>query len=944
MVAESVLAPGGVRVLEIRLVGTVEAVVAGEVVALPGRRVRSLLALLALSPGETVSTDSLAVGIWDDDPPANVRGSLHTYVGRLRRLLGDETIETRPTGYALLVPRSAVDLLGHWDSAQTARDDSDPANERAALTTALEGWHADLFGDAPSEWLARHERSVWVERRLQLFERWVDLSFGDGDHQRCLEELSRQVEAYPLREPLWVRLLTALDRVGRTADALDRYETVRKRLAEELGVDPSPELRAVYVRLLARSDEDAGETIRATPVIVPHQLPVQVRGFVGREAQLAAMDRVLAQGDGEHGGALLALHGPAGSGKTTAAVHWAHRVKDRFPDGQLFIDLQGYGPGEPMSPDRALTVLLRGLGVPGEGIPADVDERSAMLRSESEGRRLLVVLDNARESDQVRPLLPGSDALVLVTSRTQLRGLAAREAAHRVRVDQMPADDSVAMLRRRLGDEVTERDVLELAELCGHLPVALSVAAERAGRGGTDAYPVRALIAELRDHKGRLSALDSGDDDPLTNVRAVLDWSYRSLDDESARVLRLLGLHTAPLISTGAVAALAGVEPDGVTRAIDRLTDRHLLTPNLNGYHATHDLVRDFAAAVAADEEPESERAAAVRRLRGFFLHSTARARIAWTPRSATRISLPDLPAGINVEDFASAQAGFAWLDAHAEHLRNLIDVCVSEGDPVGYQLAPLLFGYYQNIGMAGIVLTMLQRSEESARRLGDGAGQASCANSVGVCHFEREENVEALAAVARARDLFETAGDVHGALRAQGNLAVALGELGRNDEAAAAFARAIADARRLGVPTRLGWHLFNASDFYLSIGDLDAAMASGEEAVEILEAVNEPTALASAVDNLGDVQAAAGDLAGAIESMHSALDAYRTLHMRRDETSALRKLGLFHRDLGDRDAARTYWVTAQRLLADTGISGVKKINRSELDDLIASLDDPADE
>ncbi|UYM06809.1 tetratricopeptide repeat protein [Solicola gregarius] len=713
---------------------------------------------------------------------------------------------------------------------------------------------------------------------------------------------------------------------------------MRKRLAEELGVDPSPDLRGVYATLLERADEHANLDEQRVPAVVPHQLPARIRGFVGRDDQLSDMDRVLTRSSGQPDGAVLALHGPAGAGKTTLAVHWAHHVRDEFPDGELFLDLRGYGPGDPMSTEQSLAALLRGLGVPGERIADDVDDRRAMLRSETHGRRMLVVLDNARDAEQVRPLLPGADAFVLVTSRTQLRGLAVREAADRVRVDPMSPAESIALLQRRTGGDVGEAALRELAELCGHLPVALAVAAERIGRVDHDPHPVEAFIAELGDHRSRLGALDSGDDDPLTNVRAVLDWSYRSLDDDSARTFRLLGLYSAPLISTGAVAALIGVEPARTNRPIDRLTDRHLLTPIRDGHYVMHDLVRAFAAQVA-DEEPEPDRVAATRRLRNWFAHSTARARLAWAPRIAG-VHLPDLEPGVAPENFDSPKAGFAWLETNAAYVLRLVAACIEDEDATGHQLAPLLFSYLQSSGMATDSLELFRRAEESARRLGDAVGQAACANSVAGCHFERNEMDEAIGAVERARDLYAAAGDVDGGLRAQSNLAVALYTLDRVDEAIAAFERAIDDARELGARGRLGWNLFNASDVYLSAGRVDDAIHAAEESVDVLgEADSDARALA--VDNLGDVQAATGRLADAVETMRTAIEAYRALYMRKDEASALRKLGIFHRDLGERDAARDCWSEALQVLSTIGVAETREVGREELTLLIESLDVP---
>lgn len=923
--------------LEIRLNGSIEAIRDGEPVSVSGRRIRALLALLALSPGQTVSVDALARGIWDEDPPERVRGSLQTYVGRLRRVLGDGVVVTGPAGYALDVPRGSVDLLAISDSVETLAQSRGPDAERDALRAVLDRWHGEPFGDAPSEWIARHERPVWVERRLQVFERWVDLSFAAGRHEACVVELNRQVERHPLRETLWTRLLVALDRAGRTAEALDRYESVRKRLAEELGVDPSPELRAAYLELLKRSDEHAGG---AEPATVPRQLPARVGGFVGREEQLARMDGLLPEPASEDGGAVIALHGPAGSGKTTLALHWAHRVKNHFPDGQLFLNLQGYGPGERLTTGRALDRLIRGLGVPGKLIPEDLDERAAMLRGETDGRRLLVLLDNVQDSEHVRPLLPGSGVVVVVTSRTELRGLVTREAASRVGLDQMSPQESVALLERRLTGAASRSDLLELADMCGHLPVALAVAAERVGRDSHSDRPIAALSAQLRDRKRRLDALTSWEDDPLTSVRAVLDWSYQALDDDSAHLLRHLGLYEAPRISAGAAAALAGVDVDGVARPLDRLADCHLLSPRGGGWYVMHDLVCDFAAETVAEVESDAERAAATRRLRSWFLHSARSARDACNPPRAAQ-PLPEPEPGVTAAVFATDRSASDWLAANIDHLRALVDAAVGEDDPTGYLLAPLLFGYLNLTAALTEAEQMYQAAERSALRAGSLIGQAECANCLGGVYSDKADDEAALDCATRARDLHAAAGDLAGQLRAESNVALTLGRLGRNDDAIATCERIIEVAQAHDLPQHLAIGLADVSEAYREAGRIDDALRAGAEAVERLRSLpGRVLALANALESLGDAQVAKLRYDAAVDSYREGRGLLRGLGRGGFEAGTLTKLGRIYRELGRLDDARVTWTDALRALGRQAVAESRDASRADLLGLLESLDE----
>ncbi|UYM05089.1 AfsR/SARP family transcriptional regulator [Solicola gregarius] len=915
--------------VHIRLVGAVEAVRDGEALALPGKRVRALLVLLALSAGRAVAVDTLARGIWDDEPPERVRGSLQTYVGRLRRVLGESLIETQRPGYVLQVPRASVDLLAFVDAVDAAAE-VEPEAERAALGEILEQWSSPPFGEPPSEWIARHEVPAWTERYLQAVERKVDLDLRSGDYASCIVELNRNVERHPLRETLWVRLLTALDAAGRTAEALDRYESVRKKLAEDLGVDPSPELRSVHASLLTK----AGDSSPTAPRTVrPHQLPGGPRGFVGRDAVLQELDQVAAGSAGT--GGVIALHGPAGSGKTSVATSWAQDRLDRFPDGQLFLNLRGYGPGEPVTSSGALDMLLRSVGAAATEIPPDVDERSALLRSTLADRRVLVVLDNARDDAQVRPLLAGGATTTLVTTRSQLRSLVIRDGATRIAVGRMSPDESVRLLEERLGPGPSRADLTELAEHCGHLPIALAVAAERVERSGNGR--IDDLNAQLRDRQQRLPALSTSDDDPLTNVRTVLESSYRALDEPTAQAFRAVGMYEDPQVTAAAVAALAGIDLREAERRLDRLVGQNLLMSLGSGWYECHDLLRDLAVELGVSTMPERVNAEAMERLWNWCLHSTRNASYLISPPRSEPIHL-DLLEGVRPQEFRSELDASEWLSRHACYLRTVIGDANAAGDPTGYLLA-IEFFLYLNI-QSGLASAggLYEQAEANARAAGDLLGEAECASCRGAVHSERREYDDALTCARRTRDLYVQAGEPSGVLKAETNIALTLFRLDRLDEAVAAYEQVIDDAREQGLTLTYAMGLADVADVYLALGRTDDARHAAAAAVAKLRESGNVRALAAALDRLGGAQAADGRGKEAILTYEESAHAVRRLGAATFEAPTLRTLGGLYRDAGRRDDARASWNRALRLLEDAGVDDTFDVSRSELQELLTSL------
>ncbi|MQA81280.1 MAG: hypothetical protein GEV10_22815 [Streptosporangiales bacterium] len=579
--------------LEIRVLGPVEARRGGRPVPLATGRQRTLLAVLAMSAGEVLSAETIGDRIWGEVLPVHLRRSVQTLVTRLRQAVGSDAVATAPHGYRLTVEPGCVDAARFLRLVEPAPVVRSVADERADLVRALALWRGAPFEGVNSDWLRGVEAPRLLERQLAVVERRIDLDLAAGRHAELVTELGDLTNRHPLRESLWCRLLEALDRCGRQAEVLERYEAVRGTLRDELGADPGPGLRAIHARLLSRTLAEPVQTI------VPRQLPPDVPRFTGREDEVEALDALLPASAETPVPMIATVHGAGGMGKSALAVHWAHRVGDLFPDGQLYLDLRGHGPGPPVEPADALLALLRGLGVADDRIPGGLDARSAQFRSLLAERRMLVVLDDARDADQVRPLLVGSRCLVLVTSRRQLRGLVAREGAHRIALGPLAPAASVALLAATLGPYGVAYDsaqLAELARLCGHLPLALGLAGEHATRQPTG---LASFIAELRHRADRLDLLEVGAERG-TRVRDAVAWSYRELAPRDARTFRLLGRYPRTRISRTAAAALVGVSSAEVRLSLDRLLDVHLVDELGPGSYEIHELFQLYAAELAA--------------------------------------------------------------------------------------------------------------------------------------------------------------------------------------------------------------------------------------------------------------------------------------------------------------------------------------------------------
>ncbi|MEW5352755.1 BTAD domain-containing putative transcriptional regulator [Streptomyces sp. 16-176A] len=670
--------PGAPAPLRFGVLGPVRAWRGEEPLPTGSPQQRALLAALLLREGRTATASELIDALWGEEPPHQALAAVRTYASRLRKALDPDILVSESGGYAVRgLGEDALDLAAAQElaaAADKARAAGDLGRAREALRGALALWDGEPLAGLPGPY-AEAQRVRLEEWRLQLLEARLDLDLEQGCHAEAVSELTALTAAHPLRERLRELLMLALYRSGRQAEALAVYADTHRLLAEELGVDPRPELRDLQQRILqadpALAEPSAPPPEPAAAPVRPAQLPATVPDFTGRAAFVVELSEVLASADGRVM-AVSALAGIGGVGKTTLAVHVAHQARSAFPDGQLYVDLQGAG-SRAAEPETVLGSFLRALGTADSAIPDSLEERAALYRSVLDGRRVLVLLDNARDAAQVRPLLPGTEGCAaLVTSRVRMVDLA---GAHLVDLDVMSPEEALSLFTKIVGEErvSSEREAaLDVVAACGFLPLAIRIAASRLASRRT--WTVSVLAAKLADERRRLDELQAGD----LAVKATFELGYGQLEPAQARAFRLLGLADGPDISLAAAAAVLDLPVEDTEDLLESLVDTSLLESAAPGRYRFHDLVRLYARACAErDEHPPSERDAAMSRLLDFYLATVAGVYSIERPgdRLADHLERAKYP-GLAFSDRHAAQD---WLYSEAVSLLACVRQCTQQ-------------------------------------------------------------------------------------------------------------------------------------------------------------------------------------------------------------------------------------------------------------------------
>ncbi|MGW4563981.1 BTAD domain-containing putative transcriptional regulator [Streptomyces sp. NPDC004561] len=838
---------------------------------------RMLLAVLLCDANQVVSTDRLVTELWGADPPQSVGKLLQGYVSRVRRALGDESGRLlvthaqgyRAHGYRLVVGSGEVDAHRFVELIeQGGRELDGGAAETAAeyLEEALGLWRDAPFADVPPTPALEAEAMRLAAYRAQAREARIEARLRLGRHEAVLDELDTLVVEHPLREALRGQFMLALYRAGRQADALAAYQDLRHRLAEELGIEPGPPLQRLHQQILRAdaslllpppSPVEPARTADRRPVVVPRELPHLSTTFVGRAAESSVLHRLLQDG-GDGRVAMAVIDGAGGVGKSALAIHTAHQLAERFPDGQFYVDLHGATAGlTPLEPGEVLGRFLTTLGVPEVAIPSNTEEAAATFRSLVADRRLLVVLDNAAGAEQVRPLLPaGPGCAVLITSRELLTSL---EGATYLHLGVMFHDQATALLERLVGAErvAAEPEATDaIMQLCGRLPLALRIVGARmAARPG---WPLSTFVERLTDAQNRLDEIRVGD----LSVRASFHASYDVIchsgnptDRAAAHAFRFFGVLPGSNMGLTAAAALLDVDSWQAEDALERLVDAHLLHSLAPGRYQMHDLIRLFAREQVIAEEPPAEREQALERVLRFYLATAERA-VAFldmpqlTHRAAQDPSAQGAAPTPSIRDRREAEA---WLDVERANLMAAVTHAATQSGStarLALRLARPLHWYLYPHARARELHTLADLVIATARRLGDLECEAWGLDHLSAVHWLLRKYDEMHECLQSALDLWRATGDRDGELRTLANLAHALAERELYEESVAVQRRHLALAQEAGDRMAQVTGLGNLGQAFLGLDRTEDALSClrqslmhageiGERALESL-ALNE--------------------------------------------------------------------------------------------------------
>ena len=994
------------------ILGPVEVSATGRRLPRVAPRHRAVLAYLLLHARTVLSADRLIGAMWGLTPPDTARAQIHAAVTAIRQVLraagAPQVLATQAAGYVILPEPGQLDLeefTSKITAAQAQAAAGDPQAAAHQTRAALALWRGEPLADVNADYVTS-ARARLDQRRLTAVERLADLELSLGRHDDLIEELAAHVEAHPLRERLSGQLMLALHRAGRQADALSVARTLRAALVEQQGLDPGRAFVALEQAILR---DDPGLDHRSAPIAGPvasdqepandagpgdgpgdgsgdagpadaepadagpgdaapsqqrrrpNFLPYDTPDFAGRAAEL---DRLAYPQPGGGGVVMIsAIDGMAGIGKTALAVHAGHRLAGHFPDGQLFVDLHAHTAGQvPIEVGAALGILLRQLGVPTERIPASVTDRAALWRAELADRRVLAVLDNAVDTDQVRPLLPGaSSSLMLITSRRRLTDL---DGAHALSLDLLPAEDAVDLFTRIVGARANAEPiaVLDVLHLCGFLPLAIRIAAARLHH--RPQWNVEYLANRLRDQRRRLTELSTAE----RAVAAAFTLSYQQLDPAEQRMFRLLGLHPGRDVDAHAAAALADIPVEQAEALLENLLDAHVLLQHEPGRYTFHDLLREYARRTAADEEDADARRDALTRLFGHYLYTACRAVDLLYPYSKhlrPRIPEPDTA----TVPFGGAAHATGWLDAERANLI-AVGAYAADSDWPAHtsHLAATLHRYLDDHAHHADAFALHTQALHASRRCGDQAAEARTLLDLGVTnwrqgHYEKatEHSRHALdlsreigyglgearawyrlgVAYLRQRDydrarehyqrsleLNRELGERLGEANVLGNLGLVCERQGHYEQAHDHHRQALALYRKLGTRGGEATTLGNLGLVYRRQGRYEQARAHHRQALDLFRELGYRRDQAEALNGLGETAGSMGDPAQAVDDHGAALALAREVGNRPEQARAHHGLAHAHRALGRIDLARDHAKQALDLNTDLGVPEADEARR----------------
>jgi DNA-binding SARP family transcriptional activator len=932
--------------MHFRLLGAVQITVdgevggdaGGEVVGLGGWQRRALLAMLLLHANHTVAVDRLIAMLWPSGRPRSASRNLQVRISQLRRLLaeaegddrrGAERLVFREPGYLLRVSDGELDLhrferLVDHGRQELAAGRAGPAAE--TLRQGLRLWHGGALEDvqAGAAVLAGH-RARLEKRRLAAVEDRIEADLMLGRHADLAGELTSLVAEHPLRERLRAQLMLALHRSGRAAEALAEYRDARAMLRREAGLEPGPDLRRVERTILTSATPPAGagpaHLRDRVPRTRPCQLPADIAAFTGRAAALARLDALLPDParPATAGPLIAVVSGTPGVGKTALAIHWAHRAAVHFPDGQLYVNLRGFDSAGPVvRPEEAVCGFLDALDVPVERIPVRRQAQIGLYRSLLRGLRMLVMLDNARDVEQVRPLLPGSPGcLVVVTSRCELPGLTATAGAHPVTLDLLARDEAAHMLAHRLGagrlaaePAVTER----ILDRCAGLPLAVAIVAARAS--ARPGQSLDTLTGELRADRDRLDAFATGD--AATDLRTVFSWSYRAVSEPAARLFRLLGTHPGTDLGVPVAASLAGVRRDRARVLLAELTRAHLVTEPAAGRFTLHDLLRAYAVELADTRETGPDRTAALRRLLDHYcLAAHAATRLI---HRRDPIRLPDPAPGVTVVGFDDPGRAMSWFSDGSSVLPALVGSAARAGfDTQAWILAWAFTPYFERQGRWQDWLAVQQAGLAAVQRLGDRPAQARALRGLATAYGRTGDDDRALRHLRHALRLNVELGDRDGQGHTRLALAWITGRRGWTHSALMHAERALSLFRQTHHTVGEANALNSIGFTRVHLGQPRLAVASCRQALALLRRLGDRAGEASAWDSIGFAYHHLGRTREAIASFRRALRIYDEIGDHHGEAETLIRLGDALQENHDGEAARRSWRRAAQLRIELG-------------------------